>query len=153
VDPEQPIANLGTLEQSVGNSVQVSRIMLTLVGLFAATALVLACIGIYGVMTYSVAQRTREMGIRIALGAGVGQVITLVLRDGMRLVLLGLAIGVLGSLGAGRLLANQLYRVTSTDPIVFTLVTLVLVGVALLACWLPARRATHVDPVTALRAE
>jgi predicted permease len=153
VDPEQPIANLGTLEQSVGNSVQVSRIMLTLVGLFAATALVLACIGIYGVMTYSVAQRTREMGIRIALGAGVGQVITLVLRDGMRLVLLGLAIGVLGSLGAGRLLANQLYRVTSTDPIVFTLVTLVLVGVALLACWLPARRATQVDPVTALRAE
>ena len=153
VDPEQPIANLGTLEQSVGNTVQTSRVVLTLVGLFAATALVLACIGIYGVMAYSVAQRTRELGIRIALGADVGRVIRLVLRDGMKLVLLGLGIGVVAGLGAGRLLANQLYRVTGTDPLVFTLVTLALVAVALLACWLPARRATKVDPVTALRAE
>ena len=153
VDPEQPIANLGTLEQSVGNTVQTSRVVLTLVGLFAATALVLACIGIYGVMAYSVAQRTRELGIRIALGADIGRVIRLVLRDGMKLVLLGLAIGALVSLGTGRLLANQLYRVTSTDPLVFTLVALVLIGVALLACWLPARKATRVDPVTALRAE
>ncbi len=153
VDPEQPIANLGTLEQSVGNSVQVSRIVLTLVGLFAATALVLACIGIYGVMAYSVAQRTREMGIRIALGAGAEQVLALVLRDGMKLVLVGLAIGVVGSLGAGQLLSNQLYRVTGTDPLVFAMVAFVLLAVALLACWLPARRATRVNPVEALRAE
>jgi len=153
VDPEQPIANLGTLEALVGNSVQVSRIMLTLVGLFAGTALILACVGIYGVMAYSVAQRTREMGIRIALGADLGQVVTLVLRDGMRLVLVGLALGALGSLGAGRLLASQLYRVTATDPLVFVLVALVLLAVALLACWLPARAATRVNPVEALRAE
>ncbi|HUJ45331.1 MAG TPA: ABC transporter permease [Opitutaceae bacterium] len=153
VDPEQPIANLGTLEQAVGNSVQTSRIVLTLVGLFAATALVLACIGIYGVMAYSVAQRTREMGIRIALGAGSGQVVALVLRHGMTLVLVGVAIGALGSLGAGQLLSSQLYRVTGTDPLVFTLVAIALIVVALLACWLPARRATRVDPVTALRTE
>jgi len=153
VDPEQPVANLGTLEQAVGNSIQVSKVILTLVGLFAATALVLACIGIYGVMAYSVAQRTREMGIRLALGAGTGEVTTLVLRDGMKLVLLGLGLGAIASLGAGQLLASQLYRVTGTDPLVFTLVALVLVSVALLACWLPARRATRVDPVTALRAE
>jgi len=153
VDPEQPIANLGTLEQSVGNSVQTSRIVLTLVGLFAATALVLACIGIYGVMAYTVAQRTREMGIRIALGAGAGQVVALVLRDGMKLVVLGLLAGALASLGAGQLLSSQLYQVTGRDPLVFTLVALVLLGVALLACWLPARKATRVDPVTALRAE
>jgi len=153
VDPEQPIANLGTLEQAVGNSVQTSRIVLTLVGLFAATALVLACIGIYGVMAYSVAQRTREMGIRIALGAGSGQVVALVLRHGMTLVLVGVAIGALGSLGAGQLLSSQLYRVTGTDPLVFTLVAVALIIVALLACWLPARRATRVDPVTALRTE
>ncbi len=153
VDPEQPIANLGTLEQAVGNSVQVSRIMLTLVSLFAATALVLACIGIYGVMAYSVTQRTREMGIRIALGAGAGRVVALVLRDGMKLVVIGLVIGALGSLGAGQLLSNQLYRVTGRDPLVFILVALALLAVALLACWLPARRATRVDPVTALRAE
>ena len=153
VDPEQPIANLGTLEQSVGNSVQVSRIVLTLVGIFAATALVLACIGIYGVMAYSVAQRTREMGIRIALGAGAERVLALVLRDGMKLVLVGLAIGVVGSLGAGQLLSNQLYRVTGTDPLVFAMVAFVLLAVALLACWLPARRATRINPVEALRAE
>jgi len=153
VDPEQPVANLGTLEQAVGNSIQVSKVILTLVGLFAAIALVLACIGIYGVMAYSVAQRTREMGIRLALGAGTGQVTTLVLRDGMKLVLLGLGLGAIASLGAGQLLASQLYRVTGTDPLVFTLVALVLVGVALLACWLPARKATKINPLDALRSE
>jgi len=93
------------------------------------------------------------MGIRIALGAGAEQVLALVLRDGMKLVLVGLAIGVVGSLGAGQLLSNQLYRVTGTDPLVFAMVAFVLLAVALLACWLPARRATRVNPVEALRAE
>jgi putative ABC transport system permease protein len=153
VDAEQPIANLTTLEQSVSNSLGVRRKMLTLLGLFAATALALACIGIYGVMAYSVTQRTREMGIRIALGAGSGQVIELVLRDGMKLVLLGLSIGVVGSLGAGLLLSSQLYRVHWADPIVLAVVAFALLAAALLACWLPARRATQVDPVIALRAE
>ncbi len=153
VDPDQPIANLGTLEQSVGKTLQARRIMLTLLSVFAVAALVLACIGIYGVMAYAVAQRTREMGIRIALGAGSGQVIELVLRDGMKLVLVGLGLGVVGSLGAGLLLSSQLYRVHWADPLVLTLVAFALLAAALLACWLPARRATRVDPVIALRAE
>ena len=153
VDPEQPIANLGTLEQSVGNTLQTRRIMLTLLGVFAFTALVLACIGIYGIMAYSVAQRTREIGIRIALGAGTGQVVALVLRSGMKLVLIGLGIGALGSIGAGRLIASQLYNVSSLDPVVFALVALALLAVTLAACWLPARKATRVDPVEALRAD
>jgi putative ABC transport system permease protein len=153
VDPEQPIANLRTLEQSVDNSLQTRRVVLTLLAIFAVTALFLACIGIYGVMAYSVAQRTREMGIRIALGAGAGQVVTLVLRDGLRLVLIGLLIGALAGFGAGRLIASLLYNVEATDPIVFLTVSLVLLSVALLACWLPARKATRVDPITALRTE
>jgi predicted permease len=153
VDPEQPIANLRTLEQSVENSLQTRRVVLTLLAIFAVTALFLACIGIYGVMAYSVAQRTREMGIRIALGAGTGQVVTLVLRDGLRLVLIGLLIGALAGFGAGRLIASLLYNVKATDPIVFLVVSLVLLSVALLACWLPARKATQVDPIEALRTE
>jgi predicted permease len=153
VDPEQPIANLRTLEQSVDNSLQTRRTVLTLLAIFAVTALFLACIGIYGVMAYSVAQRTREMGIRIALGAGTGQVVTLVLRDGLRLVLIGLLIGALGGFGAGRLIASLLYNVSATDPIVFLAVSLILLSVALFACWLPARKATQVDPIEALRTE
>jgi len=153
VDPEQPIANLGTLEQSVGNTLQTRRIMLTLLGVFAATALVLACIGLYGVMAYAVTQRTREMGIRIALGAGAGQVIALVMRAGMKLVLIGLGIGAACSVGAGYLIANQLYNVSRADPAVLGLVALALLTATMTACWLPARKATRVNPVEALRAE
>jgi predicted permease len=153
VDPEQPIANLRTLEQSVANSLQTRRVVLTLLAVFAATALFLACIGIYGVMTYSVVQRTREMGIRIALGAGAGQVVALVLRDGLRLVLIGLFFGAFAGFVAGRLIASLLYNVSAADPAVFLTVSLVLLSVALFACWLPARKATQVDPITALRTE
>ena len=153
VDPEQPIDQLGTLEQAVDNSMQTRMVMLTLLGTFAAAALLLACIGIYGVMTYSVTQRTREMGIRIALGAGVGQVVALVLRDGLKVVLLGVVIGAACSLGAGALISNQLYGTSQNDPLVFAAVAFVLVSVSLIACWFPARYATRVDPVIALRAE
>ncbi len=153
VDPQQPIANLAALADAVEQSLQGRRTMLTLLLIFAGTALVLACVGIYGVMAYSVAQRTREMGIRIALGAGALRVVSLVVRDGLKLVLLGVAVGALASYGAGKLLAAQLYATSQSDPIVFTLVAGLLVGVALLACWLPARRATKVDPIAALRAE
>ena len=111
--------------------------MLTLLGIFAATALVLACIGIYGVMAYAVTQRTREMGIRIALGAGAGQVIALVMRSGMKLVLIGLGIGAACSVGAGLLIASQLYNVSKTDPAVFALVALALLTATMAACWLP----------------
>ena len=153
VDPEQPIANLGTLEQSVGNTLQTRRIMLTLLSMFAATALILACIGIYGVMAYAVAQRTREMGIRIALGAGAGQVVALVMRNGLKLVLIGLGIGAACSVGVGYLIASQLYNVSKTDPTVFALVALALLTATMAACWLPARKATRVNPIEALRAE
>jgi len=153
VDPELPIANLTTLAQVADASLQNRRILLTLVGLFAAVALLLAAIGIYGVMAYTVAQRTREIGIRIALGASMPHVIGLVLRDGLKLVALGIGVGAVASYGAARLIASQLYSTSQTDPLVLLLVAVVLVAVALFACWLPARRATRVDPVTALRAE
>jgi putative ABC transport system permease protein len=153
VDPEQPIANLGTLEQSVEKTLQTRRIMLTLLGVFSVTALVLACIGIYGVMAYAVAQRTREMGIRIALGAGTGQVVTLVMRSGLKLVLIGLGIGAVCSIGAGYLIASQLYDVSRVDPVVFAVVALALLAATTAACWLPARKATRINPIEALRAE
>jgi putative ABC transport system permease protein len=154
VDPQQPLANLATLADTVERSLQGRRTMLTLLLIFAGTALALACVGIYGVMAYSVAQRTREMGIRIALGAEAHSVVTLILRDALRRVAFGLGIGALVSGGAGALIYSQLYRMTPSDPlIVLVAVALVLLGVALFACWLPARRATLVDPVIALRAE
>jgi putative ABC transport system permease protein len=153
VDPEQPIANLGTLEQSVAKTLQTRRIVLTLLSVFSVTALVLACLGIYGVMAYAVAQRIRELGIRIALGAGTDQVVALVMRSGMKLVLIGLGIGATCSVGAGYLIANQLYDVSITDPPVFALVALALLTTTMIACWLPARRATRVNPIEALRAE
>jgi predicted permease len=153
VDPDLPIANLRTVAQSVENTLQTRKIVLVLLGIFALTALVLACVGIYGVISYSVAQRTREIGIRIALGAGSRQVVGLILRQGSKLVLVGLAIGIAASIGAGLLIAQQLYEVSSTDPQVMVTVALILIAVALFASWLPARRATRVNPMVALRSE
>jgi putative ABC transport system permease protein len=153
VDPDLPIANLTTLEDSVGNTLQVRRVMLVLLGIFALTALALACVGIYGVISYSVAQRTREVGIRIALGANAHQVIMLILRQGIRLVLVGLVIGAGASIAAGMLISDQLYGVSKTDPIVMLTVTFVILAVALLASWLPARRAARGNPSVALRSE
>ncbi|MFT3782292.1 MAG: ABC transporter permease [Nibricoccus sp.] len=153
IDPDQPLANLNTLEQSVAQSLQARQSIITLLGLFSTVALALACIGIYGVTAYTVSQRTREMGIRIALGAATGQVVSLILRDGLILVLIGLAFGILGSLGAGWAIGSQLYQVRWFDPVVLTGVVCALIAAALLACWLPARRATRVNPIEALRAE
>lgn len=153
VDSEQPIANLTTLDDAVDASLQFRRIVLTLVLIFAVVALALAAIGVYGLMAYAVSRRTRELGIRIALGAGMSRVIGLVLRDGVGLVVLGLAIGALVSLGATRLIQGLLYATSSTDPTVFLMVAVVLIAVALFACWGPARHATRVNPVEALRAE
>jgi predicted permease len=153
VDPQQPLANLTTLSDSVELSLQPRRVILTLLMIFAGIALLLACIGIYGVMAYSIAQRTREMGIRIALGAKISQVVSLVVRDGLKLVGIGLAIGAAASVGASFLIASQLYGISKNDPVVFVCVALTLISVALLACTVPARRATKVDPIIALRAE
>jgi putative ABC transport system permease protein len=126
---------------------------MVLVGLFGVAALLLAALGIYGVIAYAVSQRRRELGIRIALGAKPGEVVRLVLSDGLRLTLAGVAIGVAGALATSRLLAGLLVGIGSNDPITFAAIVLLLVLVALAACWVPARRAAAVDPLTALRAE
>jgi putative ABC transport system permease protein len=124
-----------------------------LLGLFGALALILASIGIYGVLAYSVAQRTSEIGLRMALGAQPHQVLRLVLRQGMLLALIGAAVGILVALPVARLASGLLYGVSATDPITYAAITLLLMGVALLACYLPARRATRIDPLVALRVD
>jgi ABC-type antimicrobial peptide transport system permease subunit len=122
-----------------------------LLGAFGLLALVLASMGVYGVMAYSVSQRTRELGIRMALGAQASEVVQLVLRQGMAIAAVGLTIGLLAALAATRLLGALLYGVNPSDPIVFAGVTILLAGAAFAACYLPARRAVRIDPVIALR--
>ena len=122
-------------------------------GFFGALALFLAAIGIYGVMAYSVSQRTQEIGVRMALGAAGRDVFGLIVRQGMTLVLGGLVAGVAGALGMARLLTNLLFGVDSTDPVTFAATIFLMTAVALLACWIPARRATKVDPLVTLRYE
>jgi len=129
-------------------------LILSMVSGFAGTALLLASIGLYGVMGYAVSQRTREIGVRMALGARQRDVIAQVLGQGMRIVLIGLGLGLAGALGLARLLKGLRFEVKPTDPMTFVAVPLILLGlVALLACWLPARRASKVDPMEALRQE
>ena len=153
LDPEQPVYNVRTMRDVEAASLSPQRLQIALIGLFAALALVLACMGIYGVMSYSVAQRTNEIGVRMALGAQTGNVLGLVLGEGMRLALLGAGIGLIGSFFAARLLSGMLFGVTPGDPATFGLVAVVLVAVAMVACYIPARRATRVDPLVALRYE
>jgi len=124
-----------------------------LLALFAASAMLIATCGIYGLMAYAVTQRRREIGVRMALGAERGDVIRLVLGRALRIVGIGVIVGLVGALGATRVLQRFLFGVTPTDPIVFMMVTLLLMGVGLLAAWLPARRAAKVDPMVALRSE
>jgi putative ABC transport system permease protein len=122
-------------------------------GVFAGVALVLASIGVYGVLSYSVAQRTQEIGVRVALGAGRARILRLVIGQGMKLALIGVVLGLFGSLGAGLYVRSVLYNVTPTDPVIFSSVSLFLMVVAALASYVPARRATAVDPLVALRNE
>ncbi|MGH7689003.1 MAG: FtsX-like permease family protein, partial [Gemmatimonadaceae bacterium] len=153
VDQSMPIANINTMDDLVASSLGDRRLAVVLLGVFSGLALLLASIGIYGVMSYTVAQRTREMGVRVALGAPRERVLRLVLRQGMAMSLAGVAIGLAGALGLTRLLTTQLYEVTPTDPSTFGLVAAVLTLVAMLATMGPALRATRVDPVVALREE
>jgi putative ABC transport system permease protein len=129
------------------------RYSMTLLGAFAAGALLLSLVGIYGVMAYAVAEHTRELGIRVALGARGADIYRLIVGQGMTLALVGVAIGLAASLAMTRLLAGMLYGVTPTDPVTFASVSLLLVAAALAACFFPARRATRVDPMVALRSE
>jgi putative ABC transport system permease protein len=142
-----------TMQQVVGDHMRETSLETVLLGLFAALALVLAATGIYGVMAYLVARRRREFGIRMALGAHRGDVLRLVVNRGLELILIGVAIGVAGALALTRFLSSLLYEVKATDPLTFVTVSIILTGVALLACYIPARRATRVDPMVALRYE
>jgi putative ABC transport system permease protein len=153
LDPELPMAAVATMDQLLTDSLSRSRFTMLLLGIFAVVALVLAAVGIYGLIAYSVTQRTQELGIRIALGAQRRDVLRLVLVQGTRLTLLGVAIGVLGALALSRLLGTLLFSVSATDPLTFAGVAGLLAVVALLACFIPARRATRVDPIVALRYE
>lgn len=153
VDPDQPVWRVRSMDRVLDAARGGPRLLVSLMAAFAILSLVLAAIGVYGVTSYTVARRTHEVGIRLALGAGRRQVLTMVLRQGMHSVALALAIGVASAAAAARLLASQLFGVSTLDPLTFLAVPVLLGGVALLACYLPARRASRVDPVVALRAE
>jgi putative ABC transport system permease protein len=153
VDKDQPLARVETMDRLMANATGQRRLAMTLLAEFAALALVLAAIGIYGVIAHTVAQRSQELGIRMALGAGRNNVLALVLRQGMLLVSSGIVVGVLGSLGLTRLVRAQLYGVGPRDPVTFVVIVLLLATVAFIATLIPAARATRVDPVTVLRTE
>src|SRR5205085_10304036 len=148
-----PVFEVRTMEERLFESVAQPRFRTVLLGVFAALALLMAVVGLYAVMAVSVAQRTHELGIRIALGAQRSDVIALVLGQGVKLVGIGITLGLMGAWALTRVLTTLLYEVKPTDPLTFLAVPALLVVVAILACWLPARHAAKVDPITALRYE
>jgi ABC-type antimicrobial peptide transport system permease subunit len=153
VDPTLPISGSQTLNETVSASLTERRFSMEMVALFASTALLLAGLGIYGVISYIVSERTHEIGVRLALGAQRKNILRMVLRQGLGLALAGAAVGLVCALIVSHLMAGLLYGVRPTDPLTFVGVALVLIGVALLACYIPARRAIRVDPLVALRYE
>ena len=153
LDSTLPVSNVKTLTQMIDERMSPKRLMAYIMTVFAFTALLLAAVGIYGVMSYAVSQRTQEIGIRMALGAQAADVLKLVIRNGMTLAVIGVVIGLAGAFALTRLLASMLFHVTPTDQATFVGVAVTLIAVALLACYLPARRATKVNPLVALRDE
>jgi len=152
LDPELP-ARFRPFSQVYSASLGSRKFNVILIGFFGIVALLLATVGVFGVMAYSVSRRTREIGVRVALGAGSGDVLRMILSQGLRTIFIGVAIGIAGSLALTRTMESLLFGVTATDPLTFGVVTLLLIGAALLACYVPARRATRVDPLVALRYE
>ncbi len=152
LDPNVP-PNFATFNRILSDSLQARRFNVILIGFFAAVALLLAVAGVYGVMAYSVARRTREIGVRMALGASAGSVLRLVLSQGMRTAFIGVVIGIAGSFLLTRTMQSMLFGISANDPATFTAVAALLTAVAALACYVPARRATQVEPTVALRYE
>jgi ABC-type antimicrobial peptide transport system permease subunit len=153
IDRDQPLGAITTMDELVSDSVSRRRFNLILLSIFASVGLALAAIGIYGIIAFTVGQRTRELGIRSALGANHASLMGLILGSGMRLAGVGIGLGLIGSVGLTRLLQNQLFELSPLDPVAFGVTGLILVLVALAACWIPARRTLTVDPLTALRHE
>jgi putative ABC transport system permease protein len=141
------------MEKIIAQALGQTRLMTWLLGIFAGIALLLAAIGIYGAVAYTVEQRTGEIGVRMALGAQTRDVLRLIVNQGMRPVVIGLAIGIVSAFAIGRLLTSQLYEVSAHNPVLLAASTVLLAAIALIACLVPARRAAHVDPIQALRAE
>jgi len=153
LDPNQPVYNVSTMERTLDQSLVTQRLSMTLLAILASLALILAAVGIYGVMSYMVTQRSHEIGIRMAIGAQRRDVFKMVIGRGMILAVIGVAFGLVGAFGLTRLMATMLYGVEPTDPATFVSIAALLIGVALVACYVPGRRATKVDPLVALRYE
>jgi putative ABC transport system permease protein len=153
MDKDQPLYNVRTMEQVMSESIARQRFSMLLIAIFACVGLVLASVGIYGVMSYTVAQRTHEIGVRMALGASARDVLKMVVGQGMMLALVGTGLGLLAAFLLTRLISSLLFSVSAADPLTYALISLLLIFVALLACFIPARRATRVDPMVALRYE
>ncbi len=153
MDPSLPIVRLRSMESVFGDSVSRQRFLSLLLGIFAAVALMLATIGTYGVLSYLVTERQREIGIRVALGASAAGIVRLVVSQGLSIAIFGIAVGVLGALGLSRLTSSLLFGVSPTDPFTYVAVGTVILAVALLACLVPAQRAMRVDPLVAIRNE
>jgi putative ABC transport system permease protein len=153
IEPDELVLQVVTMDELLSNSVAARRFQMLLLGVFAAVALIIAMMGVYGVISYAVSRRTREIGIRMALGAQAGDVLRMVVWWGMSLTLIGVALGLAAALALTRVIKNLLFNVSATDPATFALVAMLLVGVALIASYIPARRATKVDPLRALRHE
>jgi putative ABC transport system permease protein len=152
-DKEQPLNYIRTMSEIVSDTYGSIRFPMTLVWIFAAFAMLLSAVGIFGVMSYAVSRRTQEMAIRMALGARRRDVLRLVLREGLNVTIFGVAVGLPSALALSRVMAGYVYGIKATDPLTFAAAALLLIGISLLACYVPARRATRVDPIMALRYE
>jgi putative ABC transport system permease protein len=153
IDPNQPLINIRTMEENVATSVSQPRFRTLLLAILAGLALLIAAVGIYGVMSFAVAQRTREIGTRMALGSTPGEVFRLVIGNGLKLTLMGMIVGLIAGAVVSHYLSSVLFKMGSVDPLSMAAVTALLIVVALFACYIPARRATRVNPLVALRCE